>query len=229
MKKIMFIALLSGSFHFPGSAQSSANVAGRFRELINIEQPGWNQTINFSSTSNKTIMKKTIILSIMTTLVMSAAIAQNNTADEQSLRNIPTTLENGWNNKSGETFSSVFADVHDYIVVNGYYFPGFTKEHNAKQHQMLFDGIYKSVDIKLKVDKISFIRSDLAMLHILGASYGKGGAIPKDPEIIMTVLAEKKNDSWKIISFHNHTLESFKDRERSPMPLEVMYASWYKK
>lgn len=165
----------------------------------------------------------------MTTLVMSASIAQNNSADEKAVRNIVSTLETGWNNKSGETFSSVFADVHDYIVVNGFYFPGFTRQRNAAQHQILFDGMYKDHTIILKVDKISFIRPDLAMVHILGAGYEKGTTAPADPEIIMTVLAEKKNDVWKIISFHNHNLESFKDKARSPVPLEVMYASWYKK
>jgi uncharacterized protein (TIGR02246 family) len=160
---------------------------------------------------------------------MSAASAQTKPTDEQAVRNIVSTMETGWNDKNGDKFSSVFADVHDYIVVNGFYFPGFTKQGNAAAHQGLFNGVYKTVDIKLNVDKISFVRNDLAMIHILGASYQKGTAVPADPMIIMTVLAEKKNDNWKIISFHNHDLTSFEEKERSPVPMNVMYASWYKK
>lgn len=163
----------------------------------------------------------------MTTLITSATTAQNATTDEQAVRNIVSTMETGWNNKSGETFASVFADVHDYIVVNGLYFPAFTKKANAAVHQGLLDGVYKNTDVRLKVDKLTFIRPDLAMIHVLGGRYTKGTTAPKDPEVIMTILAEKKNNEWMIISFHNHDMTSFKDKENSPMPLEVMYASWY--
>jgi uncharacterized protein (TIGR02246 family) len=173
-------------------------------------------------------MKKTII-SIMTAIITSAATAQTKTADETALNKQVESMQTAWNNKNGEVFSQSFADVHDYIVVNGFYFPAFTRQGNAAAHQGLFNGRYKNTDIELNVDKISFIRPDLAMVYVLGASFEKGAAVPKDPSIIMTILFEKKNENWKIISFHNHTLESFKEKERSPMPLEVMYASWYKK
>ena len=173
-------------------------------------------------------MKK-LVLTAITAMAVAKGFSQANIQDEQALRSIISTLEAGWNAKSGETFSSVFADSHDYIVVNGYYFSNFNKKSNAFAHQGLFDGIYKNVDLKLVVDKISFIRPDLAMIHALGAGIEKGKPVPENPSIIMSVLAEKKNGSWKIISFHNHNLESFKDEARAPMPLNVMYASWYKK
>jgi hypothetical protein len=43
----------------------------------------------------------------------------------------------------------------------------------------------------------------------------------------MTVIAEKKNDLWKIISFHNHELNIEEIKQRG-VPLNIMYASWYK-
>jgi uncharacterized protein (TIGR02246 family) len=225
MKKI----ILSGSLLVSMYARSQGFiVASRFETMMEQGHPEWIAKINQSSI-NKSIMKKTIILSIMTTLVMGAATAQSKTTDEQAIRTIVSTMEAGWNNKNGESFSSVFADVHDYIVVNGFYFPGFTRQGNAAAHQGLFNGVYKTVDIRLNVDKISFVRNDLALIHVLGGSYQKGTTPPADPMIIMTILAEKKNDSWKIISFHNHDLTSFHDKDRSPVPLNVMYASWYKK
>jgi uncharacterized protein (TIGR02246 family) len=158
--------------------------------------------------------------------VVSLVPTQNK--DEEAIRGLLINMEIAWNNKNGESFSSVFADVHDYIVLNGMYFPGFTKKGNAAAHQGLFNSIYKTYDIKLKVDKISFLRPDLAQVTILGAGYTKGEAVPQDPTIIMTVIAEKKEDAWKIISFHNHELNKEEIKQRSPMPLNVMYASWYK-
>ena len=171
-------------------------------------------------------MKKTINLLSML-LSMSAAIAQNNSTDEMAIRNLASTLEKGWNTKSGETFASVFADQHDYIVINGFYFSNISRQQNAFAHQGLFNGIYKTNTLKLKVDKIQFLRPELAQMTILGATY-EGDTIPADPTAIMTILVEKRSNDWKIISFHNHSLADSYAAKNPPVPYKVMYASWYK-
>ncbi len=169
---------------------------------------------------------------IMFTAIASTAIGQNTNADEQAIRNLITTMETGWVQKNGETFSSVFADTHDYIVWNGYYFPGMSRKANAAAHQHLFDGPYKTFDVKFKIDKIRFIRTDLALVHVYGGGYEKGKSVPENPNILASMLMEKKDGGWKVIAFHNLDLEAFENKtigERSPMPLNVMYAGWYKK
>ncbi len=86
-------------------------------------------------------------------------------------------------------------------------------------------------DIRLKVDKIKFIRPDIALMHVIGVMYGKGTEVPKDPGVLMSLLLEEKEGKWQIISFHNLDLETFQNKEienGSPIPLNVMYASWYK-
>jgi uncharacterized protein YukE len=65
-------------------------------------------------------MKKIIIMALAFT-ASTASIAQTVNQDEKEVRNIISTIEKGWNSKSGETFASVFAEEHDYIVVNGMY------------------------------------------------------------------------------------------------------------
>ena len=88
------------------------------------------------------------------------------------------------------------------------------------------------MDIRLKVDKIKFIRPDIALTHAIGVSYTKGQELPKNPGVLMTILLEKKNSTWQIISFHNLDLETFQNediKKGMPFPAEVMYASWYKK
>lgn len=176
-------------------------------------------------------MKKTLLI-MLTTIAASAAIAQTGTADEQALGKLLNTMETGWVQKNGEMFASVFADNHDFVVWNGYYFPNTSQKSTAMSHQGLFDGPFKTYDIRLKVDKIRFIRPDIALIHALGAGYQKGQPIPEDPGVLMSIIAEKKNGTWKIVSFHNLDLEMFQDKEiaeRSPMPAKVMYANWYKK
>lgn len=177
-------------------------------------------------------MKKTIILSVITALIMNAAIAQQDkAADEQAIRNIVTSMQTGWNSKDGKTFASGFAKVHNYIVINGMYLSNITPEINAANHQGIFNSVYKTTDLQLKIDKISFVNPDLAMVYILGATYQQGAALPENPGAMISMVAEKKNNEWKIISFHNCPIQvSFKpgDEARTPVPPKQMYASWYK-
>ncbi|HYE55605.1 MAG TPA: SgcJ/EcaC family oxidoreductase [Chitinophagaceae bacterium] len=175
-------------------------------------------------------MKKTIFI-VMTAITTTAA-AFGQSTDEQAIQQVVNTIETGWAQKNGQAFSSVFADVHDFIVWHGYYFPGMTKQANAAAHQGLFDGMYKTYDVKFKIDKIRFIRPDIALAHVYGGGHEKGKSAPENPSVLMTMLLEKKDGSWKIISFHNLDLEAFGNKEladRSPIPLKVMYAGWYKK
>ena len=172
-------------------------------------------------------MKKLILLATVICISYSS-IAQNSTKDEQDLRNIFKIMETGWNTKNGEVFSSHFADVHDYVVVNGLYFPNFTRKQNGEIHQQLFQTTFKTSDIKLVVDKVNFIRPDLSMINVIGGMYEKGENAPTDPGVIMTILAEKKAGGWKIISFHNHALQPIPANAPMPVPAKVMYASWYK-
>ena len=175
-------------------------------------------------------MKKFILMAT-TVIISTLAFSQDekkNEKEEQAVRSLVSTIQTGWNNKSGETFASVFADVHDYIVVSGLYFPNWTQKANPGAHQGLFDTRFKNTDLSLNIDKINFLKDDLVMINALGASYETGGKIPENPEVIMTILAEKKDGVWKIISFHNHLLDE-QIEKASPMPLKVMYASWYEK
>lgn len=163
------------------------------------------------------------------TAISTSLFAQS--TDEQAIKTVVSTMESGWTQKSGEKYSSVFADVHDYIVWNGYYFPNMSKQQNAAAHQELFNGVYRTFDIRLKVDKIRYLRPDLALVHVLGGGYTKGEAVPEHPGVLMSMVMEKKDNNWKVLSFHNLDLLAFADKqvaERSPMPLKVMYANWYK-
>ncbi len=168
---------------------------------------------------------------MLTAISTTAALSQTGN-DEQAIQKVVATMESGWAQKKGDVFASVFADVHDYIVWNGYYFPNMTHDLNVRQHQALFDGPYKNYDIKLKIDKIKFLRPDLALVHVLGGGADKGQPAPENPGILISMIMEKKDGVWKIISFHNLDLEAFQDKataDRAPIPLNVMYATWYKK
>jgi uncharacterized protein (TIGR02246 family) len=176
-------------------------------------------------------MKHALCLFALSAGLANTSFANGNPNDEKALHQVVGTMEQGWNTRSGELFSSSFADTHDYIVWNGLFFPQQSPTDNARAHQGIFNSIYKNTDVKLKVDRIKFVREDLALLHVLGATYDHGMAIPEHPKVIISMLVEKKNNTWKIISFHNSDIElSFEPgaQNGTSMPLNVMYAGWYK-
>jgi uncharacterized protein (TIGR02246 family) len=227
MKKMtsLFFAV---TIHSAVNAQTASHVAERYRSFYNSDAATLNN-LNFYSINKQSIMKKTILMAT----VISAAMAvngQTTNKDEQSIRNIVTTMQKGWNEKSGQVFASVFDKVHNYIVVTGMYMPSITQEINANAHQQIFNSIYKTTDLELRIDKISFVRPDLAMVYVLGGQYQHGAALPENPSAIVSLVVEKKNDNWKIISFHNCPIQlSFEPgQQQGPVPVKVMYASWYK-
>lgn len=176
-------------------------------------------------------MKKLMFIAVVISISFTS-MAQTTNKEEDAIRAVVKTVETGWIEKSGEKYASAFSEVHDYIVWNGYYFPNMTRQANADGHQNLFNGPYKNVDVKFKVDKIKFIRNDLALVHSYAGTYEKNKGAPENPTALITMIMEKKDGAWQIISFHNLDLESFQNKEiadRSPMPLNVMYAGWYKK
>lgn len=163
-------------------------------------------------------------------VLFSIPLISQSADDEKAIRQVMQTISEGWTNGSGEQYASVFADDHDFIVWTGYYLKNINRQKNAASHQAIFDTFYKGTQMHYVIDKIKFIREDVALVHVLGALSLKTESRPKDPQVLWTSLLEKTNGSWKIISFHNLDLEVFKDegiKNGAPMPAEVMYASWY--
>ena len=154
--------------------------------------------------------------------------AQDRTADDQAIRNIVATMENGWNSRNGKLFATYFAPRHDYIVWSGMYLPNLTLDSNAMAHQGIFNSIYKSTDLELKLDKVRYVREDIAVVHVLGATYEHGAAVPALPEILITMVMEKLSHGWQIVSFHNSDIEILRPDSppSSGPPPHVMFAGW---
>lgn len=177
-------------------------------------------------------MKSLLFTMLFLCSLMTATFSQSNSKDQEAIKKIVMSIEQGWNAKSGTQLASGFDDVHDYIVWNGLYFPNMTREDNARVHQGLFDGIYKTTSVRMVVDKINFVRDDLAMVNALGATYDETTPAPENPKVLITMLFEKKDNDWKIIAFHNSDIEiSFEPGQQgnSPVPPQAMFKSWYQK
>ena len=173
-------------------------------------------------------MKKCI--QVLSLLLLTTPLLAQMEAEEQAIEKLVQSMANAWTAADGEQFASIFADTCDFIVWNGMYNPNYTREANAKGHQRIFDTIYKGTQVHYQIDKIKFIRPDIALIHVFGAVNKKGEARPKDPFVLWSGLLEKSNGKWKILAFHNLDLEVFQSEEQKkffPVPPEVMYSGWY--
>ena len=94
-------------------------------------------------------MNSLLILSAMTIL----ATTPQSTTDEQEIRQLVKTFEDGWTKKDGNYFAKPFAENADYVVVNGMYLKG--REAIASAHQQIFDSFYKETNIKTEVQSVA--------------------------------------------------------------------------
>lgn len=155
--------------------------------------------------------------------------------DEMAINQIVEGMQNGWNAKNGEQFAANFSKEHDYVVWNGIYTPNSSKTQNAKTHQWLYDGPYKKMDIELKLDKIRFIKSDVALIHVLTSGHDTSGEVPPFPTHLITMVLKKSSNKWEIVSFHNLDVE-YQELLRTPDPTKEAkiayakkhYANWYR-
>jgi uncharacterized protein (TIGR02246 family) len=130
------------------------------------------------------------------------ALAQQAT-DEESIRRAVAQMQDGWNAKSGEAYARPFAEEHDYVVVNGMYFPKMSRAENARAHQAILDRQYKEVDLNLTLDKTRFLTPDICVAHVRGHSYTKGKTDERRFEIVISLVLQKKASRWEIIAFQN--------------------------
>ena len=168
-------------------------------------------------------------LAICFALSIPAIQAQDRMEDDKAIRGIIATMEAGWNAKSGKQFATHFAPNHDYIVWSGIYLPNINTETTAMAHQGIFNSVYKTTDLELRLDKIRYVKEDIAIAHVLGATYDRGTPIPELPKVIITLVVEKKDSQWQIISFHNCDIEPpfpNSDPNAAGPPPHIMFASW---
>lgn len=172
---------------------------------------------------------KSLIISLSLLLGTFSLVAQNS-QDEQAIRDMVNSMAEAWTAADGAQWAGYFADEHDYVVWNGMYLKNINPTLNARSHQQLFETQYKGTEQYSIVDKIKFIREDVALIHVLTAIVKKGEGRPADPDVLWSGLLTKDSGEWKIVSFHNLDLEVLQNeqmKKASPIPTQSMFASWY--
>ena len=124
------------------------------------------------------------------------------TPDETLLHELVAKLEAAWNASDSMTWAAQFAEDADFIHVLGAHYRGRTDVERG--HRVIFDTIYKGSRNNLQVERIRFVRPDVAIVFIHGNLLWYLNGAEQRIEARPTLVAEKSSDGrWQIVAFQN--------------------------
>ncbi len=125
----------------------------------------------------------------------------NGTSDEDAIRDLVRTVEEGWNTGSGERFAAPFAEDSDYVVVNGMHAKG--RAMIADGHQQIFDTIYRGSRNQATIRSVRWLREDVAVAHVEWRLRFQQGDTMREAAAINTMALTKDDGDWHVVAFHN--------------------------
>jgi uncharacterized protein (TIGR02246 family) len=125
----------------------------------------------------------------------------SNTDDEVIIRNLCQSLLQSWGDGDGHAYAAHFTEDSDYIAFDGTYYKG--REENAIAHQYLFDTWLKGTRLAGQVERIRFLKSDVAIVHLTGGMVMTPGSMQAKRPSIQTLVAVKQDGIWQFTAFHN--------------------------
>ena len=123
------------------------------------------------------------------------------TSDERALHQLVYQLEAAWNAGDGSGFAEAFAEEADFIHILGGYYSG--RAAIEAGHRMIFGTIYKGSTVRYSVEKIRFIRPDVALVSARQylQFYEDGAA--RELQARPLLVLEKKDGLWEIVTLQN--------------------------
>ena len=125
------------------------------------------------------------------------------TSDERRTRTARMVyqLEAAWNAADGTSFAALFAEDADFIHILGGYYAG--RAAIEAGHRMIFGTIYKGSTVRYSVEKIRFLRPDVAIVLLRQFLQFRRRRRCERVEARPTIVAEKVDGNWRIAALQN--------------------------
>lgn len=121
--------------------------------------------------------------------------------DERALHKMVYQLESAWNAGDGDAFAALFADDADVIHILGGYYSG--RETIRAGHRMIFGTIYKGSTVHYTVEKIKFLRPDIALVFLRQHLELAEDSVVPELDARPTIVAESIDGKWHIVALQN--------------------------
>jgi uncharacterized protein (TIGR02246 family) len=123
------------------------------------------------------------------------------TEDEQAIGKIVGQLEAAWNASDSAGFAAPFMDDATFIHIYGGQLDG--RGAIEASHRQIFDTIYKGSYGKFTIQRIRFVRPDVAIVLVQGYLKFHEGGETREMHARPTIIAEKQNRTWRIVALQN--------------------------
>ena len=123
------------------------------------------------------------------------------TNDEKALHAMVYQLEAAWNAADAPAFAALFAEEADFIHILGGYYTG--RAAIEAGHRMIFGTIYKDSTVRYSVEKIRFLRPDIAVIMLRQYLQFYEAGRPTELGARPTIIAERVDGEWRIAALQN--------------------------
>jgi uncharacterized protein (TIGR02246 family) len=124
------------------------------------------------------------------------------TTDETLLHELVAKLEAAWNTSDSIAWASHFAEDADFIHILGAHYN--SRPEIERGHRVIFDTIYKDSHNTLTVEKVRFVRPDVAIVFIRTSLKWYLNGEEQMVQARPTLMAQKRDDGeWEIAAFQN--------------------------
>jgi uncharacterized protein (TIGR02246 family) len=141
-------------------------------------------------------------------LTFAVQLGAQSSADTTAVRNIVRNEIETWNKGDAVGYSRDFSAAGTFTNIRGQFFTGYPGY--LKQHEVIFQGIFKNSTLKQDVVSLQFIRPDVAIIEtvatVAGAAQSPVGVTKDEKGRIRTRLLQvvtKESGVWKIVTYHN--------------------------
>jgi uncharacterized protein (TIGR02246 family) len=148
------------------------------------------------------------LLVVLPILIFATRLSAQPSSDTTAIRNIVRGEIDSWNKGDAVGYSRDFAAAGTFTNIRGQFFTGYPGY--LKQHEVIFQGIFKNTTLKQDVVSLKFIRPDVAIVEtvttVAGAAGSPVGVTGDDKGRIRTRLLQvvaKEAGVWKIVTYHN--------------------------
>ena len=123
------------------------------------------------------------------------------TSDERALHQLVYQLEAAWNAGDGAGFAEAFAEEADFIHILGGYYSG--RAAIEAGHRMILGTIYKGSTVRYSVEKIRFLRPDIAVVSARQYLQFYEDSAARELQARPLLVLEKKDGLWEIVALQN--------------------------
>jgi len=154
-----------------------------------------------------------MVVGLNWTILVGSPQAKDQAKEENAILELNAAVEAAWNRHDAATMDKDFVEDCDFVNVFGEWIRG--RDNLVKIHSALFTGPLRENYKRINIEKLRFVRPDVAVVHVRGRNTDREGKLIEGNKSSIGVLVMvKEQGKWWIVAGQNTEVrplpESFK-------------------